>query len=84
MTVPMILDSFQLEGKVAIVTGCDTGLGQGMARALARPGPTSSASTSATRRHAGRIEALGRRFLDLRANLADIGCLEGLVAKAKA
>ncbi len=26
----MILDSFKLDGKVAIVTGCDTGLGQGM------------------------------------------------------
>ncbi|EKN4667711.1 2-deoxy-D-gluconate 3-dehydrogenase, partial [Vibrio parahaemolyticus] len=30
----MILDSFNLEGKVAIVTGCDTGLGQGMALGL--------------------------------------------------
>ncbi|PNH86806.1 2-deoxy-D-gluconate 3-dehydrogenase, partial [Vibrio diazotrophicus] len=27
----MILDSFDVKGKVAIVTGCDTGLGQGMA-----------------------------------------------------
>ena len=25
----MILNSFDLQGKVAIVTGCDTGLGQG-------------------------------------------------------
>ncbi|MDI5349488.1 2-deoxy-D-gluconate 3-dehydrogenase, partial [Salmonella enterica subsp. enterica serovar Kentucky] len=27
----MILNAFSLEGKVAVVTGCDTGLGQGMA-----------------------------------------------------
>ncbi|MCP6071456.1 2-dehydro-3-deoxy-D-gluconate 5-dehydrogenase, partial [Klebsiella pneumoniae] len=25
----MILSAFSLEGKVAVVTGCDTGLGQG-------------------------------------------------------
>ncbi|HCB3589202.1 TPA: 2-deoxy-D-gluconate 3-dehydrogenase, partial [Citrobacter koseri] len=31
----MILDAFSLAGKVAIVTGCDTGLGQGMTLALA-------------------------------------------------
>jgi 2-deoxy-D-gluconate 3-dehydrogenase len=34
----MILDTFTLSGKVAIVTGCDTGLGQGMAVALAQAG----------------------------------------------
>ncbi|MBW9418188.1 2-dehydro-3-deoxy-D-gluconate 5-dehydrogenase [Enterobacter roggenkampii] len=27
----MILDAFSLQGKVAVVSGCDTGLGQGMA-----------------------------------------------------
>lgn len=32
----MILNSFKLDGKVAIVTGCDIGLGQGMALGLAR------------------------------------------------
>lgn len=31
----MILNSFKLDGKVAIVTGCDIGLGQGMALGLA-------------------------------------------------
>ncbi|WP_428771136.1 2-dehydro-3-deoxy-D-gluconate 5-dehydrogenase KduD [Treponema sp. HNW] len=34
----MILDDFKLTGKVAIVTGCNTGLGQGMACALAEAG----------------------------------------------
>ncbi|HSC53320.1 MAG TPA: 2-dehydro-3-deoxy-D-gluconate 5-dehydrogenase KduD [Phnomibacter sp.] len=34
----MTLDSFSLAGKVAVVTGCDTGLGQGMALALAEAG----------------------------------------------
>lgn len=34
----MILDSFKLDGKVAIVTGANTGLGQGMCLALAQAG----------------------------------------------
>lgn len=34
----MILDSFKLDGKVAVVTGANTGLGQGMAVALAQAG----------------------------------------------
>ncbi|MDU5502633.1 MAG: 2-dehydro-3-deoxy-D-gluconate 5-dehydrogenase KduD [Enterobacter sp.] len=34
----MILDAFSLQGKVAVVSGCDTGLGQGMALGLAEAG----------------------------------------------
>ncbi len=80
----MILDSFQLEGKVAIVTGCDTGLGQGMACALAQAGAdVVGVNVSAPTETQKRIEALGRGFLDLRANLSDIGCIEGLIAKAR-
>ena len=41
----MVLNAFDLTGKVAIVTGCDTGLGQGMTLGLVRPGAISSAST---------------------------------------
>ncbi len=33
-----ILDKFRLDGKVAIVTGASTGLGQGMAIGLAEAG----------------------------------------------
>jgi len=32
------MDAFNLSGKVAIVTGCDTGLGQGMTLGLAQAG----------------------------------------------
>jgi 2-deoxy-D-gluconate 3-dehydrogenase len=80
----MILDSFQLAGKVAIVTGCDTGLGQGMACALAQAGAdVVGVNVAAPTDTQKRIEALGRGFLDLRANLADIGCIEGLIAQAR-
>ncbi len=66
----MILDAFNLEGKVAIVTGCDTGLGQGMALGLAAAGcsvvgvnyvePTETIE---------KMNAAGYKFLDVRANL---------------
>ena len=81
----MILDSFDLAGKVAIVSGCDTGLGQGMARALAQAGAdVVGVNVSAPTETQAQVQALGRRFLDLRANLADIACIEGLVAEARA
>jgi 2-deoxy-D-gluconate 3-dehydrogenase len=79
----MILDSFQLAGKVAIVTGCNTGLGQGMARALARAGADIvGVNLSEPAQTRAEVEALGRRFLDLRANLGSTSQLEELVAEA--
>lgn len=42
----MILSAFSLEGKVAVVTGCDTGLGQGMALGLGKRAVTLLALTS--------------------------------------
>jgi len=79
----MVLDDFRLDGKVAIVTGCNTGLGQGMAVALAQAGADIVGVNQ--REPRGTIEAigaLGRRFLDLRGDLADTGCIDGLMRQA--
>ncbi len=66
-------NSFDLTGKVAIVTGCDTGLGQGMAFALAEAGcAISGVNRSAPTETAERLRSGGRRFLDIRADLATI------------
>ena len=80
----MTLNTFKLDGRVAIVTGCNTGLGQGMALALAQAGADIvGVNVSAPDDTRTQIEALGRRFLDLRANLSDISSIEGLIAQAK-
>ncbi|WP_397533127.1 2-dehydro-3-deoxy-D-gluconate 5-dehydrogenase KduD [Roseateles sp.] len=80
----MILDNFQLSGRVAIVTGCNTGLGQGMALALAEAGADIvGVNVSEPTETKQQVEAQGRRFLDLRANLADISCIDGLIAEAR-
>ncbi len=61
----MILDAFSLQGKVAVVSGCDTGLGQGMALG---PGGSGLRYCRYQYRQTGgdfieRVTALGRRFL---------------------
>lgn len=79
----MILDQFQLHGRVAIVTGCNTGLGQGMARALAQAGADIvGVNVSEPSETAEQVRSLGRQFLDLRANLGDIACIDGLLQQA--
>ena len=80
----MVLDNFQLTGQVAIVSGCNTGLGQGMALALAQAGADivgiNVSSPDATR---DQVEATGRRFTDLRADLSDTTSIPGLVDQVK-
>lgn len=77
-----MLNLFDLSGKVAIVTGCSGGLGQGMAVALAQAGAdivgvnTSVPTATAT---AAAVTALGRGFHAIRANLADIACVQPVV-----
>lgn len=66
-----------------MVTGCNTGLGQGMALALAQAGADIVAvNVSAPDDTKSLVEGLGRKFLDLRANLSDTSCLAGLVQQA--
>jgi 2-deoxy-D-gluconate 3-dehydrogenase len=74
---------FDLSGKVAIVTGSNTGLGAAMALALAQAGcdivgvcRTEAGDTPA------RVEAAGRRFVDVRADLSSIAPVEDIVRAA--
>jgi len=75
---------FALNGKVAMVTGCDTGLGQGMALALARAGcDIVGVNVVAPDATAAQIAAIGRRFCDIRADLSSAVAAD-LVAQAVA
>ncbi|QBH97660.1 2-dehydro-3-deoxy-D-gluconate 5-dehydrogenase KduD [Limnobaculum zhutongyuii] len=81
----MILDSFNLKGKVAMVTGCDTGLGQGMALGLAQAGcDIVGVNITEPTETIEKVKALGRRFLSLTADLSSIECIPSLLEKALA
>jgi len=77
------VNSFDLTGKVAIVTGSNAGLGAGMAVALATAGcdivGVSRADAGKTPAH---VEATGRRFADVRADLASIAPVDDIVRAA--
>jgi len=74
----MILDQFSLKGKVAIVTGSSTGLGQGMALGLAEAGADIVGVDYVMQEETQKmIEALGRKYLGVVANLITIN-KEGL------
>ncbi|MGF6444875.1 2-deoxy-D-gluconate 3-dehydrogenase [Paraburkholderia youngii] len=80
---PTTMNTFDLSGKVAIVTGSNTGLGAGMAVALAAAGcdivGVSRADAGTT---AARVEALGRRFADVRADLASTSSVDDIMRAA--
>ncbi len=79
----MILDKFKLDGKVAIVTGSSTGLGQGISISLAQAGAkvvgvdyVESPDTEAA------IKEFGGEFIGVVANLLSIEPLQGIVDMA--
>ena len=78
----MILDQFNLAGKVAIVTGASTGLGQGMAYALAEAGASivgvDYVEMPETQKE---IESKGGKFLGIVANLLTIEPIDGIIEK---
>lgn len=75
----MILDSFRLDGRVALVTGASQGLGQAMAIALAEAGADVVALDRCNSDQTGEaVLALGRRFRQVccdlaTASVADLG-----------
>ena len=79
----MILDSFKLDSKVAIVTGASTGLGQGMCYALAEAGAdivgvdyVEMPETEA------KIKAMGKNFVGVVANLMSTDPIQGIIDTA--
>jgi len=77
----MILDRFRLDGKVAIVTGASTGLGQGMAIGLAEAGAdiVGVGSQRSFDQTQTAIEKLGRRFVSVKTDLAKLNSVPVIV-----
>ncbi|KGA99229.1 2-deoxy-D-gluconate 3-dehydrogenase [Enterobacteriaceae bacterium ATCC 29904] len=76
----MITDAFNLSGKVAIVTGCDTGLGQGMTLGLAQAGcDIVGVNRKIPQETAEKVKALGRRFMAIQADLSKQDALNDIV-----
>jgi len=79
----MILDKFKLNGKVGIVTGCATGLGQAMALGLAEAGADIAGvyNTHTPEVLKQKVEQMGRRFIAIQANLISIDPISMIVEK---
>jgi len=74
---------FDLTGKVALVTGSNTGLGAGMAHALAQAGcDIVGVSRSDDSDTAQRVKALGRRYVGVSADLSSIAPIDDVVRAA--
>lgn len=81
----MILNAFNLQGKVALVTGCDKGLGQGMALGLAEAGcDIVSVSRRVPQETAEKVAALGRRLYAIQADLSQAESIADIVPAAVA
>ena len=72
--MPSVLDTFRLDGRVAVVTGASSGLGVGFAQALAQAGADVVLGARREDRLAktrSAVEAEGRRALAMRADVTD-------------
>jgi 2-deoxy-D-gluconate 3-dehydrogenase len=79
----MIPDLFNLSGKVAMVTGSSTGLGEGMAYGLAEAGADIvGVDIQDMPENKERIESMGRRFTGIQADLSKIDVVDKIITKA--
>lgn len=77
----MVLDKFDLKGRVAIVTGASRGLGAGMAIGLAEAGAdlVVVASSDRLQETVDKIKALGRRCIGVQADLIDTKVIPSII-----
>ncbi len=79
----MTVNPFSLEGRTALVTGANTGIGQGIAVGLAQAGADIVAmGRSAPTETAAKVEALGRRFTAVSADFGSTAPIAGAVEQA--
>ena len=77
--------SFDLSGRIAVVTGANTGLGQAMAIALAGAGADIAlAGRSSMAETAARIAALGRKSISIQADLSTLAPIEAIIEQTLA
>src|SRR5438132_2022743 len=79
-------DLFDLTGRVAIVTGASRGLGQNLARALARAGADlviTSRNHDQLLAFESEIKALGRRAVSLQLDVRDLSSIQQMAAAAE-
>jgi 2-dehydro-3-deoxy-D-gluconate 5-dehydrogenase len=80
-----VADPFSLAGRIAVVTGANSGLGQAIAVALAAAGADIAAvGRSPADETAARVRAEGRRFLSIEADLSSTAACTEIVEKVSA
>lgn len=79
------LDLFNLFGKTAVVTGCDTGLGMGMTIALAEAGADIAGASVGGEYSAVKtaVEAEGRKFTYYKVDISDRQALYAFIKQVK-
>ena len=78
------LDMFSLEGKTALVTGANTGLGQGICVAYAKAGANViGVARRSCEDTAAKIADIGGNFQEIIADLSDISVIPQIVSKAE-
>ncbi|WP_067820454.1 SDR family oxidoreductase [Nocardia inohanensis] len=83
----MILDTFRLDGRVAVVTGAGRGIGAATALALAEAGADvaiAARTAGQLDEVAGKIRALGRRAVTVTADLSDLSAVKDFAETAAA
>lgn len=82
-----VLQLFSLEGKIALVTGCNKGIGKAIAVALAEAGADIIGVSSSLEAKGSEVElevmALGRKFYAYSADFSDRPALYGFIEKVK-